>query len=274
MKTTSKLQSKPQSQSQPKPKPSVKQHKNVIIQKIGLCLLVLSWTVLVFYACRILLSFPFRWLLSVTNLSPNFVQMLYSLSLYAATITIIILIPKHFKKSWKTTRSDLGLLGLPTLSDLALAPAGFIIFLILSAVVNFLMSNLSWFNANETQSIGFNFSYGLDRIIALFSLLLVAPIAEEIIFRGYLYGKLKKIIKQPVATAIIISTLVTSLAFAAMHLLVDSTGIHQLNVAINVFCMSLILCLLREISGSIYAGILLHVIKNTLACYILFSTMY
>ena len=39
----------------------------------------------------------------------------------------------------------------------------------------------------------------------------------------------------------------------------------QWNVGVNVFAMSIVLCTLREITGTIYAGILLHMLKNTIA---------
>jgi membrane protease YdiL (CAAX protease family) len=44
----------------------------------------------------------------------------------------------------------------------------------------------------------------------------------------------------------------------------------QWNVAIDVFSLSLIMCGLREITGNIWAGALLHMLKNGLAFYILF----
>ena len=44
----------------------------------------------------------------------------------------------------------------------------------------------------------------------------------------------------------------------------------QWNVGINVFAMSIVLCVMREITGSIYSGILLHMLKNMLAFYLLY----
>jgi membrane protease YdiL (CAAX protease family) len=87
-------------------------------------------------------------------------------------------------------------------------------------------------------------------------LIIVAPVAEEVLFRGYLYGKLRKSV--PVWAAIGI----VSVLFGSIH--------GQWNVAIDVFALSIVLCVLREITGSIWAGILLHMVKNGLAFYILF----
>jgi len=85
---------------------------------------------------------------------------------------------------------------------------------------------------------------------------IVAPVAEEIIFRGYLYGKLKKFV--PIWVAIV----VTSLIFGAIH--------GAWNLAIDTFALSLILCLMREFTGNIWSSILLHMVKNGIAFYILF----
>ena len=38
----------------------------------------------------------------------------------------------------------------------------------------------------------------------------------------------------------------------------------------NVFALSVALCVLREITGTIYAGILTHMIKNGVAFYLLY----
>ena len=44
----------------------------------------------------------------------------------------------------------------------------------------------------------------------------------------------------------------------------------QWNVGVNVFALSVVLCALREITGTIYAGILTHMIKNGVAFYLLY----
>ena len=84
----------------------------------------------------------------------------------------------------------------------------------------------------------------------------IAPIMEEIIFRGFLYGKLRVRIPKWVAI------FVTSLVFGLVHL--------QWNVGISVFAMSIVTCTLREITGTIYAGMLVHIINNAVAFYLVY----
>lgn len=161
----------------------------------------------------------------------------------------------------KASREELGLKGLPTWTDILLSPIGFVAQLVLStALVSLFSSLFSWFNINEAQEVGYSdlFTTG-DKILAFLIIAIIVPIAEEIIFRGYLYGKLRKHLNLPVAM------LLTSLLFAILH--------GQWNVGVNVFAVSIILCSLREITGTIYAGILVHVIKNAVAFYLLFIAM-
>ena len=89
-------------------------------------------------------------------------------------------------------------------------------------------------------------------------------IAEEIIFRGWLYAKVKDRLSEETTrrAAAIITALIVSLTFGIVHL--------QWNVGVNVFAMSLVACALREFTGTIYAGILLHMLKNGIAFYLLF----
>ena len=88
-------------------------------------------------------------------------------------------------------------------------------------------------------------------------LVLVAPIVEELIFRGLLQTKLKKS-KMPVWLVI----LVVSFVFALAH--------GQLNVAIDVFVLGIMLSVLREKTESIWSSVLVHIMKNFLAFYVLF----
>ena len=84
----------------------------------------------------------------------------------------------------------------------------------------------------------------------------VAPIVEEVIFRGFLFHHIRK--SMPFwLTAIIVSVL-----FGAAHM--------QWNVGINVFVMSLVMCWAREYSGTIWPGIVMHMLKNAIAVYALF----
>jgi membrane protease YdiL (CAAX protease family) len=66
-----------------------------------------------------------------------------------------------------------------------------------------------------------------------------------------------------------VAILAVSVLFGLMHLGFDFEAL-QWNVAINIFCMSVVLCVLREITGTIWSGTILHMLKNGLAYYLLF----
>jgi len=162
-------------------------------------------------------------------------------------------------------RIKIGLRDFPTWTDIGLAPAGFIVYLLIVAALTAIFNFFPWFQANEVQEIGFStYAIGLDRVIAFVTLVVIAPIAEEVIFRGWLYGKLREKISESISEvwSTIISIFLVSLLFGIMH--------GQWNVGVNVFALSIVLCGLREITGTIYAGILLHMLKNGLAFYLLF----
>ncbi len=189
---------------------------------------------------------------------------IYSALSYVAAMALIILVPPKIAKKWGVSRKGLGLYETPTWTDIGLAPVAFIASLILAAGLVALFSLFPWFNAEETQSLGFStFIIGWDRIVAFITLVVVAPIAEEVIFRGWLYGKIREVLTDKVSekAAIIISILTVSLLFGLIHL--------QWNVGVNVFALSVVLCGLREITGTIYAGILTHMLKMVLhfICY-------
>lgn len=163
------------------------------------------------------------------------------------------------------SRKDLGLEGLPTWTDIGLAPVGLVVTLILSTIASAIFSNFAWYNAGEAQELNFgNFLIGGDRIIAFVILALVAPIAEELIFRGWLYGKVRNLLHGKVSerVGVTISVILVSLTFALVH--------QHFNVQLTVFIMSVVMCLMREITGTIYAGILLHMLKNGLAFFMIY----
>ena len=208
---------------------------------------------------------------------------IFSALTYVVAMLIIIWLPPKLKSAWSAlkkrknkhakikeaskvmSREKLGLKDLPTWLDIGLAPAGFIVYLILAAALVTVFSIFPWFDAEQTQNLGFDiYLTGGERLIAFIVLVVIAPIAEEIIFRGWLYAKVKDRLSEETTrrAAAIITALIVSLTFGIVHL--------QWNVGVNVFAMSLVACALREFTGTIYAGILLHMLKNGIAFYLLF----
>jgi len=176
---------------------------------------------------------------------------------YIITLLLTIVVPWKIKKL-HTSRSDIGWTRLPQWVDIMLTPAGLIVYLICSSILILIATSVfPWFDVNQIQDVGFgrpNQQYELFLIFT--TLVVVAPVAEEIIFRGYLYGKLKKYV--PIWAAI----LATSVLFGAIH--------GAWNLAVDTFSLSVVLCLLREYTGSLWASILLHMLKNSIAFFILF----
>lgn len=175
---------------------------------------------------------------------------------YSLALAIAVGIPYLYKKT--TSLKDLGLGRLVSWLDIFSAPAALVVYMVFSGLLMVAMSSLfPSLDMQQVQDVGFsNLSSRYQYVLAFLTLVVIAPIAEEALFRGYLYGKLKKYV--PLWVAVV----VTSLLFGAAH--------GQWNVAIDTFALSVVMCALREMTGSIWAGILLHMTKNGIAFYFLF----
>lgn len=217
---------------------------------------ILIWVAVVVVACEFAITFGLYKLIGKENLSTPVWTTVCTALIYSVATFLIIWVPKKYFKQKKITREDLGFQNLPTWTDILLAPVGFIVYLILAAILTNLFELLPFYDAEQVQDLGYAINNGFDRVVAFLALCIVAPIAEELIFRGWLYAKLRNKIPGKVLS-IVLSTFFVSLLFGLLH--------GQWNVGVNVFAMSIVLCGLREVTGTIHAGILLHMLKNTVA---------
>lgn len=219
------------------------------------------WVLVAFVASQLIVG-GVLWLLNASGLelaqlgSLAVVQTLISAIVYAVALAITFGVPYIWGR--RVTLQTLGLGRLMSWTDVGLAPLAYIVYaLILFAVLTVVMQLFPVFQADQAQDIGFkSLTNQLGYILAFTTLVVVAPIAEEILFRGYLYGKLRYHV--PMWAAVI----ATSALFALVH--------GQWNVAVDTFVLSVILCGLRELTGSVWSGILVHMIKNAIAFYLLF----
>jgi membrane protease YdiL (CAAX protease family) len=86
---------------------------------------------------------------------------------------------------------------------------------------------------------------------------IVVPISEEFLFRGLLYPWLRS------RWGVLSAALVSAAVFALLHV--------QLAVMAPIFVLGVVLALLREYSGSLWAPILYHGIQNTVTTLALFA---
>ena len=223
---------------------------------------LMIWIFVVFYAAEIIVALimhlvieRFQWI--AIDMDTSAVQMVFMALSYMLAFAIMIIVPKKFL-NMKVTRDSLGLRGLPTWTDILLSPVGCILSLVVSlAVMYVIRAYIPGIDWSEAQDVGFNnVISGIDKIITFVALVILAPIAEELIFRGFLYGKLRT--RLSAVPAIIL----VSILFGFVH--------GQWNVGIIAAIMSIFMCLAREITGTIYAGILIHMIRNGLAFYLLY----
>lgn len=163
---------------------------------------------------------------------------------------------------WK--KASLGAIGLgrrPKWLDLRAGLLGFgvyyVILIIVLGLASWLIPSL---NLDQEQSVGFeDIKGGFDQFFAFTSLVLLAPIGEEVVMRGYLYSGLRAKMKYLPAL------LITSLVFGAAHLEFGGVGPLVWAAALTTFILSVVLVRQREKTGAIYASIMIHMLNNLVA---------
>lgn len=247
-------------------------HQNLI--KILQGLLLATWVSIVIIASQYCIVYGTLFLVGKERIQqPVWVGFCQALSYILAFLLLFFVTPRLYEliqirskkkitvlqnMSLATSRTELGLKESPTFVDLGLPIVAYVVYLAIAQGILFIIEKvLPWFNPEQEQQTGFShFLSSGDRFVAMLTIVLIAPVAEELIMRGWLYGKIREWLK-PISAMLIVSLL-----FAILH--------GQLNVALATFVLSIILCTMREITGTIWSGILLHIIVNAISFYFLY----
>jgi len=235
--------------------------RRTVLYKLKMLVGLLAWMFTSFILASLIVALV-QWAVIKTGvawivLSDTVINTILAAVVYILTLAIVVGVPWLVRKS-TTSKEEIGLTRLPSWIDILLAPAGFVVYFIASGILTYTVTQLMpGFNSTQVQQTGFeHIVQQYEYLLAFVTLVVLAPVAEEILFRGYLYGKLKKYVPTWVAI------LAASALFGAVH--------GQWNVGLDVFALSIVLCSLREVTGGIWAGMLLHMLKNGIAFYLLF----
>lgn len=139
-----------------------------------------------------------------------------------------------------------------------------VVYYVLLIITGFIIQEFTPIDTNQQQDIGFTDTSGTQLILVFISLVILPPITEELMFRGFLYSRFRKYF------SIIGAAIIISLLFSVAHLQLGNGEAPLWTAAIDTFLLSLILVWLREKTGSIIPGIGLHAIKNGFAFSVLF----
>jgi membrane protease YdiL (CAAX protease family) len=189
-------------------------------------------------------------------------QFAYVLMIEVITVVSVFWLLRH----WRLLPKYIGMVK-PRLFDFARGLGAFILYFPVNTVASILLVKIvPSLNSNQNQDIGFQGAHsgGPELILVFISLVILPPIAEEILVRGFLFTGLRSKMK------FIGAAVVTSALFGTAHLQIGSGKPWLWTAALDTFILSLFLCYLREHSKSLWPGICLHMIKNGFAFFLLF----
>jgi membrane protease YdiL (CAAX protease family) len=146
------------------------------------------------------------------------------------------------------------------LSDLWSGLLGFGLYLVAVSVVFRMLDVLvPTINLDQTQDLGLPETLStIELVVSYVALAIIPPIAEELLFRGYAYTRLRFWGLGKWASALSVSVL-----FGLAH--------GQVNVAVDTFILSLAMIWAMGLGkGSLWPAVFIHWLKNSLAFFALF----
>lgn len=174
-----------------------------------------------------------------------------------ALVLLVVVTPIWLIRDTRYVARILGVTKLPSRAIWWLPLVFWFLYTSLSIIVSIGVTFIPWIDHNQPQDIGFtDLKHTYEYVVAFVALVILPPVAEELLFRGYLFGRLRE------RTGFVTTTAAVSIVFAIVHM--------QWNVGIDVAILSVFLCYLREKTGTIWASMVLHGLKNGVAYFLLF----
>lgn len=166
-----------------------------------------------------------------------------------AGMGLIWLVLRKYKVGW----SSLGLRKFNLLKASLLIGAMFVVFFVL-AWIALIATKLLFpgFNPDQAQVNEFTTAVsGNAKLISFFALVVIPPIFEEIVFRGFMFPAFSG------KVGYLLGAVFSSLLFGFAHL--------QANVGVYTVVLGLLLCFMYKRTNSIIPGMLLHMLNNYVA---------
>lgn len=153
----------------------------------------------------------------------------------------------------------------PTFMHVGSALIGLFVYLALYlTIVVIVAAVVPGFDSGQEQDLGVSTSQsGLNLALVFVSLVILPPLVEEFVMRGFLFSGLRPYL------SFIQTTIIISILFGAAHLPGAKEGLLWVG-ALDTFILSVVLCYLREKSGSLWPSVALHGLKNGMAFTLVF----
>jgi uncharacterized protein len=142
-------------------------------------------------------------------------------------------------------------LGRIALGALGLGVLAWLVYLLIAGALSPLLQPEQ---EDVTRDLGADTDSPLALLAAGILIVVLAPLSEEIFFRGFMYAGLRR------AMPLLIAALISSLVWGALHL-----GAGNIGVAIQLTVFGVVLAWLYERTGSLWPPILAHTINNSIA---------
>ncbi len=192
-------------------------------------------------------------------------QFVFNLTAYSILIGMVL---RLIRKA-NVTPARIGLVA-PKVRDVGYGLMAYgLYFLIYIAVLSAVRTFVPGLDIDQEQQIGFEAAYsGGALLMAFMSLVILPPLAEEILFRGFLFTSLRARFN------LVHATIITSVLFGAAHLQFGADTPLLWVAAIDTFVLSCVMCYVREKLGSLWPAIFLHAVKNLIAFIVLFGSRF
>lgn len=227
--------------------------------------------ILLFFGSQILVAILFTVILSLIGWNEQRIESWFSSGnvaqfIVSATVSFVTISLLFSYLSFKKTHpSDIGLVR-PRARDIGytLLGAGTYVasYIILVGVLSKVIPTL---DTNQAQDLGFQAgSMSNDLVLIFISLVVLPPIVEEIVVRGFIFTGLRS------RLSFWVSAIISSSLFGVAHLLGGEGGSTIWIAVVDTFILGMVLAYLREKTGSLWSPIGLHALKNFIAFMALF----